>query len=129
MKLAMSYPALTLLGFGGYLLVLGAVLILVPNTLLTLFGIAPTVEVWIRVAGMLVLILGAYYVLAALADLREFIRWTMPLRVVAAAFLALFVLLGYAPAVMLLAAIIELAGAAWTWFALRRVRAFADASV
>jgi len=129
MRLAMNSPAQTLLGFGGYLLVLGAVLVLVPNTLLTVAGMAPTVEVWVRVAGMLVLVLGAYYVLAALADLREFIRWTMPLRVVAATFLALFVLLGYAPAVMLLFAAIDLAGAAWTWFALRRVRALADAPV
>ena len=125
----MSGPARTLLGFGCYLLVLGAVLVLAPDTLLQLFGMAPTVEVWIRVAGMLVLVLGAYDLLAALADLREFIRWSIPMRMVETAFLALFVLLGYAPSALLLFAFAEVAGAAWTWLALRRVSAAANASV
>jgi Na+/alanine symporter len=118
----MSYPAKTLFGFGCYLLVLGMFLIVFPNTVLELFRVAPTVEVWIRVVGMLVLILGAYDVLASLSELHQFIRWSVPMRASVIFFFAVFVLLGYAPPVLLLFGLIDLACAAWTWFALHRTR-------
>lgn len=116
----MSYPARTVFAFGCYLLVLGAALILFPNAVLDLFGVAPTVEVWIRVAGMLVLIRGAYDVLAALAELRQYIGWSVPLRASVVFFFSAFVLLGYAPPILLLFGLVDLACAAWTWVALRR---------
>ena len=106
--------------FGCYLLALGTALILYPNGVLDLFGVAPTVEVWIRVTGMLVLILGAYDILAAIAELRQFFRWSVPLRASVIFFFSVFVLLGYAPPVLLLFGLIDLAGAAWTWVALRQ---------
>ena len=118
----MSYPAKTLFGFGCYLLVLGAALILFPNAVLALFRVAPTVEVWLRVTGMLVLILGAYDILAALAELHQFIRWSVPMRASVIFFFAVFVLLGYAPPVLLLFGLVDLACAAWTWVALRQTR-------
>ncbi|HXD39884.1 MAG TPA: hypothetical protein VN649_04940 [Ramlibacter sp.] len=116
----MSYPAKTLFGFGCYLLLLGAGLVLFPNAVLALFGVAPTVEVWIRVAGVLVLLIGAYDVLAALSELHQFIRWSVPLRASVILFFAVFVLLGYAPAVLLLFGLIDLVCAVWTWIALRQ---------
>jgi hypothetical protein len=116
----MSYPVRTMFAFGCYLLVLGTALILFPNGVLDLFGVAPTVEVWIRVTGMLVLILGAYDILAALAELREFFRWSVPLRASVVVFFSVFVLLGYAPAVLMLFGLVDLACAAWTWLALRQ---------
>ena len=119
---AMSYPARTIFWFGCYLLVLGTTLVLFPNAVLGLFRVAPTVEVWIRVTGMLVLILGAYDVLAGLSELHQFIRWSVPLRASVIFFFAVFVLLGYAPAILLLFGLIDLACAGWTWFALRRTR-------
>jgi hypothetical protein len=70
----LSGPARTVFVFGVYLLLLGALLIVAPNSLLGLLRVAPTAEVWIRVLGMVVLLLGAYYVLAALAELRAFIH-------------------------------------------------------
>ena len=118
----MSYPARTIFWFGCYLLVLGTVLVLSPNALLTLFRVAPTVEVWIRVTGMLVLILGAYDILAGLSELHQFIRWSVPLRASVILFFGVFVLLGYAPAMLLLFGLIDLACAAWTWIALRQTR-------
>jgi hypothetical protein len=118
----MSYPAKTLFAFGCYLLVLGMLLIVFPNIVLQLFGVAPTVEVWIRVTGMLVLIRGAYDILASLSELHQFIRWSVPMRASVIFFFAVFVLLGYAPPVLLLFGLIDLACAAWTWVALRRAR-------
>jgi len=115
----MTYAAKTIFAFGCYLLALGASLLLFPNAVLGVFGIAPTTEVWIRVVGMLVLFLGSYYGLAAAANSRQFFRWTIPLRASVIVFFAAFVLLGYAPRVLMLFALVDFAGAAWTWVALR----------
>jgi hypothetical protein len=115
----MTYAAKTIFGFGCYLLALGVSLLLFPNAVLAVFGIAPTNEVWIRVVGMLVLFLGSYYGLAAAVNLHQFFRWTIPLRASVIVFFAVFVLLGYAPRVLMLFALVDFAGAAWTWLALR----------
>ena len=124
----MSYPAKTLFGFGCYLLALGVALLLFPNALLGLFGVAPTIEVWIRVLGMLVLFFGAYDILAALSELHAFMRWSVPVRASVILFFAVFVLLGYAPAVLLLFGLADLVGAAWTWVALRQARSLAHSA-
>lgn len=62
----MSKATISILVFGVYLVLLSAILILAPNVLLWFFGIPPTNEVWIRVAGVLALILGFYYLQPAL---------------------------------------------------------------
>jgi len=116
----LSTPAKTVFVFGVYLLLLGSLLVIAPNVLLGWFRIAATAEVWIRIVGMLVLLLGAYYVLAALADVRDFMRWSVPLRASVPVFLLAFVLTGLAPPVLILFGLIDLAGAAWTGWALWR---------
>lgn len=106
--------------FGGYLLALALALLLAPNLLLGVFGIAPTDEVWIRVVGMLAGILGVYYLRAAQAGLTAFFGWTVPVRLSVPVFFAVFVALGMAPPVLLLFAAVDAAGALWTRSALRR---------
>jgi hypothetical protein len=119
----LSGPARTIFAFGIYLLLLGAVLIVAPNFLLGLFRIAPTAEVWIRVLGMVVLFLGAYYVLGALAELQSFMRWTIPLRASVLIFFLAFVLSGLAPTPLILFGLVDLAGAVWTAWAVWRASA------
>ena len=115
----MTRPALSVFVFGIYLLLLGAVLVIAPNLLLSIFQIPPTTEVWIRVAGMLVLLLGVYYVLAARAELRPFFAWSVYVRASVIFFFIAFVLLGYAPSQLILFGVVDLLGALWTFFALR----------
>ena len=91
-----------------------------PNVLLQTFGLPPTDEVWIGVAGMPVLFLGLYDLRAAAAGLQEFFAWTVPVRLSVLAFFGVFVLLGWAPSTLLLFALVDVAGALWTWRALRR---------
>lgn len=116
----LSPPAKSVLVFGVYLLLLGALLVLAPNLLLKWVRIAATAEVWIRLVGMLVLIIGGYYVLGGLADLRVFMRWTVAMRASVPVFLVAFVLTGLAPPVLILFGVVDLAGAAWTAWALMR---------
>ena len=61
----MSKSARSVFVFGIYLALLGSVLVVAPNVLLSLFGVALTDEVWIRVVG--VLVIGVSFVLGFVA--------------------------------------------------------------
>src|SRR5215218_8202222 len=74
---AVSGAARSVFAFGVYFALLGLTLYVAPNALLGLFGLPPTEEVWIRVAGILALAVGFYYLLAARADLAVFFRWSV----------------------------------------------------
>ncbi len=116
----MSRAAKTLFAFGVYLIGLSGLLLVIPNWLIGLFGIAPTSEVWIRVVGMLALFLAVYYIQAARAELTGFMRWSVYVRASVIGFFGLFVLLDLAPTALLLFAVVDLASAAWTALALRQ---------
>jgi hypothetical protein len=115
-----SYPAKTILPYECYLLLLGVLFLLVPNTLLGLFQIPPTSEVWIRVVGMLLIGLGIYYLVALRSELRPFIVWSVSLRASVILVFGAFVITGLAPPVLLVFSAIDLIGALWTRSALRR---------
>lgn len=106
--------------FGIYLMLLGLVLLVAPNLLLALFGIAPTGEVWIRIVGMLAGFLGLYYTQAARVCDRAFFRTTVFVRLSVPGFFGAFVALAMAPPALMLFALVDVAGAAWTASALRR---------
>lgn len=116
----MTPAARSLQVFGIYLLVLAVGLVLAPNALLALFGMPPTQEVWIRVLGILVGIVGAYDVIMAVRSLTPLYMPTVIARVfVFFAFIAL-ALLGIAPPQLVIFGVVDLLGALWTWTALRR---------
>jgi hypothetical protein len=119
----MSHPAKSLFAFGIYLVGLGAILVVTPNTLLGLFGLPGTSEVWIRVAGMLVLLLGFYYIKAARKELTDFFQWTVYTRSSVIVFFIVFVLLGFVSPILILFGVVDLLGAVWTGLTLRSPRA------
>ena len=119
----MSYSARTVFGFGIYLVILGITLIVAPNFLLGTFGLPTTNEVWIRVVGMLVLILAFYYTQAARKELTNFFQWTVYARASVFVFFLAFVVLGFAQPTLILFGAIDLLGAIWTGLALRSKRA------
>lgn len=115
----MSRPAISVLVFAIYMVGLGLVLLIAPNALLSLFGLPATSEVWIRVVGMLVLLLSLYYFLAARNELTQFFGWTVYARSSVIVFFSAFVLLGFASPMLILFGVIDLLGATWTALALR----------
>ena len=116
----MSKSARSLFVFGIYMLVLGVTIVLAPNYLLSLFHVPTTSEVWIRVAGMLVIFLGIYDIVAAKGEHRLLITWSIPVRFSVIAFFAVFVISGLAPPILLLFGAIDSAGAIWTWSAMKQ---------
>lgn len=118
----MSNPAKSVYFFGLYLLGLGAILLVIPNMLLAVFGLPPTGETWIRVAGMLVLFLGIYYAVLARGESTLFFRLTVYLRSSVIVFFTAFVLLSIASPPLILFGAVDLLGAIWTGLALRQSR-------
>jgi len=119
----MSAPAKSVFVFAIYLVGLGLVLLITPNTLIRLFRYPETHEVWIHVVGMLVLFLAFYYFQAARTEWMAFFRWTVYPRSSVIIFFTAFVLLGLAPWVLILFGVLDLLFAVWTALALRSTRA------
>lgn len=115
----MSRSGLSILVFGFYLVLLGGMLLVVPNPLLAVAGLPPTDEAWIRLAGMLLLILSFYYIQAARTETRAFFQWTLYTRLGAILFLVALVTTGLTKPVVYLFWLGDLAGATWTSLALR----------
>jgi len=115
----MSKSARSIFVFGWYLGVLGLVLVTVPNSLLRIFQLTTTNEVWIRVVGMLIILLCFYYTQVARKELRDFIQWTVYARSAVILFFIAFVLLKYVNPILILVGVVDLLGAIWTTLALR----------
>lgn len=115
----MSRGAMSVFVFSIYLYVMGLVLVVTPGTLVKLFKFPEPDGLWIRVAGMLVIILGVYYSHAARAEFRPFFMWTVVVRTSVLLFFVAFVIAGLAPPALILFGVIDFAAAMWTFFAVR----------
>jgi hypothetical protein len=115
----MSAAGRSLFFFGIYLLVLGIVVILVPNWLLGVLGIPATTDIWIRVVGVLVLPIGFYDLQAGRKNLNEVCLWSIIARPAVFLFFLAFVLLGLVKPIFIVFGAIDLIGAAWTLLALQ----------
>lgn len=115
----MRRPAKSVCLFGIFVAALSVAMLAVPNILLGLFGVPPTSEVRTRVAGIGPVLIAFYYIQAARHEMTEFFRWTVYARASVILFFSLFVLLGLAPAALILFGVIDLLGASWTAAALR----------
>lgn len=105
--------------FGVYVMVLGVLLMTVPNVLLSIFSIPPVTDVWIRVVGVLAFNIGVYYWFAAPAGSRDFFMSTVLARGFVLVAFGAFVGLGLVSPLLILFALVDVAGAVWTWLALR----------
>lgn len=115
----MSRAAVTVKVFAVYLFVIGAALILAPNLLLRASFLPTTSEVWIRVVGVLAFNIGVYYWFAAKSEATAVLTASVYARMfVFVAFIA-FALLRFSPPAIVLFGAVDLAGALWTWNALR----------
>lgn len=119
----MSKSAFSVKAFGIYLLLLGVGLTVVPNLLLSVFGMPPTTEVWIRVAGILVFNIGIYYIYAAKCEARAFFQASVYTRILVLVSFAAFAALGFASPVLVLVGAVDFAGGVWTQLALRAEKA------
>jgi hypothetical protein len=118
----MSRAARSILVFGVYVLVLGLLLIALPNLVIGPFGFAEAREPWIRVLGVVVVVLGSYYVQAAQQGVTAFFQWTVWGRGGILAGFTVLVLAGLAGPALIFFGVVDAAGAIWTALELRASR-------
>lgn len=116
----MPASARSIMVFGIYLLLSGLSFIFIPNLLLPLFGFAPTTEIWIRLVGLLAAILGGYFLNSVRVEDRAFYRATILARLAFFTGVVGFVVTRLAPPMLLAFGLIDVAGAAWTWWTMRK---------
>jgi hypothetical protein len=116
----MKNSTLSMLVFASYLAVLGILFAIIPNTVITLFGFDPVTDVWIRIMGMILVILAYYYSMAIKEQATNFYRWTAYGRFPIFFVLLAFVLLDLAPPILILFGAFDTSCAIWTGLALKR---------
>ena len=116
----MSPAAKSLFVFGIYAIVAGAALLLIPGLVLATLRFPPAQDGWVRVVGVLAVVVGAYHIVGARNDLLPYIRASVWGRVGFAVLLGGLVVTSLMPTSLLLFAAIDLAAAAWTALALRQ---------
>lgn len=118
----MSRAAKSMIAWAAYVFLAGITLLAFPNVALRLAGLAPTQEPWIRVVGVLTLSLSYLYLRAGLGEFKPYFAWSTHNRIALICFLALLVIMRLAPWQLLLFGIVDLIGAAWTWWAMHHER-------
>ena len=111
----------TMFIFGVLALLLGFLGLIRPELLLSILGFTVAGDytlVFMIASSMASFNIGAYYILAALNDLKPFYKWTVPFRCVTPTVFTIAVLTGLAPVRFLGVAAWELSGAIATGLAL-----------
>lgn len=112
----MSRGARSLAVWTVYVIILGTVLLIVPNWFLSIFQIEETTEVWVRIVGMLLIALGPYYWTAVKGEFTPMIRasvwvrWAIVITLVVLAFTI-------GPWQLVLFALVDFLGGLWTFLA------------
>ncbi len=116
----MTKAARSVCYFGFYLYVVGLTLIVVPNTFLQTLQLPETNEVWIRIVGVLAFGLGFYYHRTGVQNNVSFFKLTVHTRIFVFIAFTAFVLLKFVPPILIGIGIVDLLGAAWTYYALKK---------
>jgi len=115
----MTQAGKSLFYFGIYGIVVGLLLITVPDTLLSFLQLPALPIGWARVVGLLAIIIGTYDIVCAKANFKPFIKASVYVRVGFFIGVTLLVLFSQMPTPAILFGTIDAAGALWTTMALR----------
>lgn len=108
----------SLLVFGGYALIMGLVLLLVPEQVLPFFEFSESSGTWVHVLGFVLCCSAYYYLWAGRSGNSAFARLTVHTRFCAPLVMLVLVALGKADYMILLFGIVDALGGAWTAAAL-----------
>ncbi len=110
----MSPSAISIFVFGIYIVLVGAGFLFIPNTVLPIFKFPKTNEPWIRILGIIVVILGFYYIVAAQNELTPFFWATVVGRFAVLISFIVLVVIKKAQPMLIMFGVIDAAGGLWT---------------
>ncbi len=113
----MSKSALSAKVFAVYLFIVGVVLVVAPNVLLSLFLLPQTSEVWIRVLGVLAFNVGIFAWVSA--EDQRFLQASVYTRCLFFLAVTTFAVIGLASPMIIFFGVTDLLGGIWTYFALK----------
>lgn len=113
----MSKSAFSAKAFAVYLFIIGVALVVAPNFLLSIFGVPPTSEVWIRVVGVVAFNIGVYSWVSA--ENAKYLQASVYTRLLVFVAFTTFAVLGLASPMIVIFGVADLAGGIWTYFALK----------
>ena len=116
----MTSAARSILVYSIYVLGLGGTLLLAPNVPLPIVGLPQATEVWIRAAGMTVIFLGIFYLIAALNEYRQIFVASVAIRFALPFIFGAFAAAGYVAWNIILLTPLDVVFAIWTLVELRR---------
>ncbi len=123
-----THPSGTVFWFGAYLALVAVLLFTVPGLFLSVLQLPPPSDPWIRVLAVPVFNFGVMYTAMARWAPSAVLSMTAVTRSWVIVAFGLLVVLDLAPPIVLLFAVVDLAGALWTFWALKREKATAPAS-
>jgi hypothetical protein len=115
----MSKVSKSIYFFGWYSLMMGAVLLFIPNIILPLFGLPVSNDPWLRLLGFVLLCSSWYYIRSAKDGNYDFARYTTHTRFTAPVVVVVLVITKQAEWPFLLFGIVDGLGGFWTWFELK----------
>lgn len=116
----MSRAARSLFAFGIYGVVAGLAIIAVPSRFLSATHLPTSPEGWMRVVGILAMVVGTYDISIARAECLPLIRASVLVRFGFAAGAVVLFVTGQMPASAVLLGAVDVSGATWTILALKR---------
>ncbi len=120
---SLTRPSGTVFWFGAYLALTAALLFAVPGLFLAVLQLPPPSDPWMRVLAVPLFNFGVMYMAMARRAPPAVLLMTAATRSWVVLAFGLLVVLGLAPPVVMLFAAADLAGAFWTFWALRRDKA------
>jgi hypothetical protein len=115
----MTSAARSIFIYAIYTFGLGGTLLIAPNLPLPIFGLPQANEVWIRVAGMTVIFLGIFYMIAALNEYRQIFVASIAIRFAVPLIFAGFAIAGFTQWNIILLTPFDVLFAIWTLVSLR----------
>ena len=118
----MTRAARSVFAFGIYVVIVGLLVTVAPDAVLRTLRFPPAADQWIRMVGVLSLVIGTYDIVSGRSNAEANIRASIPIRVGLAVCCGVLVATRLMPVQLLPLAAIDIAGAVWTALALRSGR-------
>jgi len=121
----MSRAAMSIFIFGIYVIILGIIFLFVPEIMFLMLAYPTPPDIVSRIIGMVFLFLAYLYIRAALDEegMTKFFMWTVHTRALVIIFFSIFAALQLVNPLIIMFGVVDIAGALWTFWALRKDKA------